>query len=248
MSRPRGRPLFEVVRDQQRGTRFGGPPVSVDPVAPRGVLPKIDAGGVDADEPPRTLRIPTGYLAVAGGVWIISVVAAFSIGFSRGGTAALEEARQERISSSALLGGNDGSGEQRTGDSAGALPQGRQSPDQGLDRTANSRQTPTGPVTRPDLSEDTRVAGLNYIVVERFPPEEAVSVAEFLIARGIDVMVLPDKDQRLRRVVTRRGFEGWRSNTEARTLEQELLRLGRVWKSQGGSKDFSQLLPQKYEK
>ena len=96
-----------------------------------------------------------------------------------------------------------------------------------------------------DFYEDTRQAGLNYIIITRVDAIEAERIGAFLAGHRIDVMLLPDNNAWL--VVTRGGFETWLTNPSAQRLSETLRRLGREWRTQhGGSRDFDDLYGQKF--
>jgi len=195
---------------------------------------------------PRIIRLPIGYIYVALAVVVVAIVGSYFVGVSRGTQRALQTLEgggsQPPINDPTL----------NAGDGGGANP-GAGTPIQNRNTAPNpapgNAASPTNPGPtmpgRRTLDRDTRQAGLNYIIIERFEPDEAWAVKEFLKRNGIDVLVLKDNNPALLQVVTAEGFRGWSSNAAAQALDQKLERLGRQWRSrERGSKDFSLKLAQ----
>ncbi len=224
---------------------FAPPRVQVESIAPESASPSGPAS-------PRLIRLPVGYLYVALAVVVLLIVGSYFVGVSRGRAQAQHQpasggdAAEGASINDPTLNGNGLSG--GLAREPGPAPSGTDASRAGhgtANPEAPPRQTPAGPRT-PD--RDTRRAGLNYIIVERFEPAEAWAVKEFLKRHGIDVLVLRDNNPSLLQVVTAEGFQGWNSNAAAQALNRRLEELGRQWKTrEGGSKDFSQRLPKKHE-
>lgn len=217
---------------------FKPPRVQVESIAPEQAA--SPAGPVS----PRLIRLPVGYLYVGLAAVVLLIVGSYFVGVSRGKAQALASAGgagtepPPAINDPTLQSSRDTSG--GASDSRATDPGGR-----GTTGTSGAREQPATPTGRRVLDRDTRRAGLNYIIVERFDPAEAWAVKEFLKRNGIDVLVLADNNPALLQVVTAEGFQGWASNAAAQTLDKRLGELGRQWKSrEGGSKDFSKRLPQ----
>lgn len=196
----------------------------------------------------RIVRIPIGYFYVGGGIALALLILVYSFGVRQGRAAAEADLRAagdrgDIIDPSTTSGG---SGPIKDAGSGGAgTPNTRIEPETPNSNTNSTR--PNLPAGRVPLERDTRIRGLNYLIVEQFDREEAVGVANFLRDQGVDVMLLPTNNPRLLKVVTRTGFDGWGSNPEAQSLHQKIRDLGRIWKrQQDGSKDFSQSFPEKY--
>lgn len=251
MSRRKDIPaLYELISSERRGTG----PISHSQT-PAADIPRPGHHGpaVNAQSPeahafdpgsPRSVRIPFGFLMVAVGAAIVLIVLAYAVGQSQGYKQAHEEISTRRTpttdpsrepTGTSLDGSGDGgSPTSNTGlENLGAI---QQDPVPGP--AAGDADPPREQPQTPDRNEDTRVPGLNYLIVEQFDAKEADKVADFLSGQGIDVMVLPTKNRGLYQVIARKGFEG--SELDARTeFERRVVRLGKDWKSkQGGSKNF----------
>lgn len=173
---------------------------------------------------PVVLRLPKGVaLLIAAGVLLLILVA-YWVGHARGGAAA--DARyQER---------------------AEALNQTRPSgpmpvilePDSRIVNPPNTA-VPAGSVY------DTRVKGLNYLILAQYPEAEAQRLHAFLAERGVETLVTSSDNARLFLVV---GAEGYQSPSAGKTYQDTLRRLGREWKSDGrGGDDLSTMWWKKYE-
>ncbi|MCC6908625.1 MAG: hypothetical protein IT430_11830 [Phycisphaerales bacterium] len=193
---------------------------------------------------PRIIRLPVGYIYVAVAVAVLLIVGSYFVGLSRG--------RQQGLASTQDTGGGpliedptlgEGIGNPDAG--ANQQPQGASPSTAGQGGNAAARQPNPGPAPTGlggrALDRDTRQAGLNYIIVERFDPAEAWAVKEFLKRNGVDALVLADNNPSLLQVVTAQGFKGWQTDSAAQALYRRIQQLGQQWKArEGGSKDFSQ--------
>lgn len=247
MSKRSTKPLYELLHDKNRAAR------RLDAEGEQRIQPPPPAAEAEAAAAAeglgRIVRIPIGYFYVGGGIAIAVLILVYSFGVRQGRNAA-EAEFQASLDRGTIIDPAAESGSGRTPettDPGGAFtPNTRIQPESGGTQAENRRPNlPSGDVP---LERDTRIRGLNYIVVEQFETDEAYKVAAFLRERGVDVMLLPTNNPRLLRVVTRTGFDGWGSNAEAQSLHQRIKDLGRTWKRQAdGTKDFSQSFPQKYQ-
>ena len=223
---------------------FTPPRVQVESIAPEST--KLPSGPIS----PRLIRLPVGYVYVGLAVVVLLIVGSYFVGVNRGRAQALkapptgEGGDTSAINDPTLVGHLTNGREGRTSPGGGG-PDPSTLRDPSTPPQSGANATPAG---QRQLDRDTRQRGLNYIIVERFDPAEAWAVKEFLRRNGIDVLVLRDNNPALLQVVTAEGFQGWISNTAAQALDKRLEALGRQWKSrEGGTKDFSQKLPKKYE-
>lgn len=260
MSKRRETPaLFELVRasgikrPEMAGSENPLRPVprANEPVAEPVVSAASSTTQVVNQEPTtfgRTIRLPMGYVFLAAAGMIVMLVIAYSVGFSRGG--AESRAKKADLASfgppvsttKSPANGNENSvanqDSLRANNSGLGVNQPRNEAE--IPRQPATSQPQQRPVAGAARDEDTRESGLNYIIVEQFDPEEADAVAEFLLARGIDVMVLPTNNRNLRMVVVREGYRGWSSNQAGQAMLRKIRDLGRIWASNGqGSKNFS---------
>lgn len=218
------------------------PRVHVESIAPESAA--APAGPIS----PRIIRLPVGYIYVAVAVAVLLIVGSYFVGVSRGrqqGLASLQQSGEQPPIDDPTLhagGANPGPGNSSSGASQ-QQPRGGSPSNAGQGALTNQPDpgpAPAGPGGRP-LDRDTRQAGLNYIIVERFDPAEAWAVKEFLKRNGIDALVLADNNPSLLQVVTAQGFKGWQTDSAAQALYRKIQQLGQQWKArEGGSKDFSQ--------
>ena len=219
---------------------FAPPRVHVESIAPEAEAAPMGPSS------PRIIRLPIGYIYVALAVVVVMIVGSYFVGVSRGRHQALqpttETCKQPPNKDPTLHAGDGGGADLGT---KAPLENRNTAPNPAPGNAAGpANPGPTAPGRRP-LDRDTRQAGLNYIVIERFEPDEAWAVKEFLKRNGIDVLVLKDNNPALLQVVTAEGFRGWSSNSAAQALDKRLEQLGRQWKSrERGSKDFSLKLAQ----
>ena len=203
-----------------------------------------------AEEPAtlnQSIRLPLGYIFVACAAVILLLVIAYSVGYARGNNASKAEKAgflnnsNSTESTESTTSNNTTTSPPMDNQAASTTSHNNANPDLSKGNRNLSNPTPTT-----DRTTDTRRKGLNYIFVERFSPEEADQVADYLAGQGIDAMVLP-ANNRLRQVVLRQGFEGWSSNRQGQALLAKIKALGREWKSQhGGTKNFDQAYGNKF--
>jgi len=211
----------------------------------------------------RTLRIPVGYVIVAGGLALALAVLAYMIGFKRAeAKAEADRARavQEQLEvvdplTAPVMGGSTGaptggtgspSGGQRLATRPPASPQGPSASPAG-DKAGSSTQTAPSLNTTPGLERDPRVPGLNYWVVARLGPDEARKAAAYLQASGVNVAVIETGSSKFREVIAADGFEGSGSGPEAARIKSRILELGRLYRVQEkGPTDFSDMYARKF--
>lgn len=209
----------------------------------------------------RVLRVPVGFVIVYLGATIVLLIVAYSVGYSRGknytlneeATAKMGQFNQNQINTAGSPGNdnmvnNSGYSPQNTGSNT-ADNNNRQSNSSNNNKTEPRVINSNNPITAENnsnntttnLYKDTRVKGLNYIIIEQFSSEEAVRVAEFLKKNNINVMLLKTNDRELLQVVAKQGIPGSRYSTDGVRLKQQIQLLGKDWKNQyGGTKNFDQ--------
>lgn len=194
----------------------------------------------------RTIRLPMGYVFVAVMAMIVLLIVAYSIGFARGHAALKSAKNTARTTDSSPTGTKNNANRASIAGPANQFENPSQLGSANSDRsTTNTRINPG--TTVPARTDDTRVPGLNYIIVERFAPQEADLVADFLAGYGIDVIVLPANNRNLREVIVRQGYNGWLSNTAGQQMFSRIKDLGREWRSRyKGSKNFDKALAKKF--
>jgi len=233
-------------------------PMTEPKIAPR---PVREDGGFPL-APGKSVRVPSGYLFFGSGLLIALLIAAFALGYARG-----ERAAEIRIAGDLRQGENpdiveplNGTPSTRTQQTQ---PQPQAQPTTRTTRPTGQRQptTPAAPsqptrtpggalvVTRDNA--DPRTPGENYLFVALRGPEEAVEIAEFLTANGVNAAVFDSNRPTLRQVVALRGFppdaiRGQNSN-EYQRFRQNIRDLGREWATRTrGSQNFDDLYPVRY--
>lgn len=266
MSRRRNDPaLFEIIHDQ--GISKGSIDSSLGRRRPFGSrraptsAGSDQRGGAAGDESGgfamgRIVRIPLGYVIVAVGVAVSLIVVAYGVGVGRGerSISSVRDRTGLEIQDPTWNTDELGLGDETAPPPFTAGMRDRDDGDAGANTGTRTSVSPSlamdgdGPVTaRYGRYQDTRIVGLNYIVIARLKPDEADRAADFLETHGIDVMVLPVNNPSLRILASRRGFAGYLTDPDALRLRNELTRLGRIWEQQyGGSTDFSQHYGEKF--
>ena len=212
----------------------------------------------------RTVRIPIGYVIVAGGLALALAVGTYLIGYSRAEANAESERRrvlQNELDMVDPL--NSPSGALASPQTTQNAPLGGAAPTQTATRppqpnqgTSTQQAPPTGgqrqqaaPGPAPGagaLERDPRVPGLNYWVIARLGPDEARRAASYLQASGVDVAVVETNSDKFREVIASAGFEGL-SSPDAARLKSRILELGRMYRVQEkGPTDFSDMYARKF--
>jgi len=194
----------------------------------------------------RTIRLPLGYVFVAVMAMILLLIVAYSVGFARGHAALKSPENAEKATDSRSSGTRNNVNQASVADPANVSE--NPSPPSKVNSDRSTTNALTNPrALAPARTVDTRVPGLNYIIVERFSLQEADLVADFLAGHGIDVMVLPANNRNLREVIVRQGYNGWLSNAAGQQMFSRIKDLGREWRSrQNGSKNFDKALAKKF--
>ena len=197
---------------------------------------------VEGESPPigpgRALRVPAGYLLIAGVAVAAVMVGVFAWGFSRGEAAARSETAKTLAAAVAgrsvrdPLGEVDGVGGDRDGLGAGMADEpSLNEAMRGLD------STPEG---------DPRRAGLNYFVLSHATVETAPEVVAFCRTQGLEAHVVADHNGVLRKVIVTPGYaDGARRSETVQALERRIRDVGLSWKAQRrGNTDFSGAYPE----
>lgn len=183
---------------------------------------------------PVMLRVPRGYVALAGIFLVSIVVLAYMVGQSRGMREGIAQTRAEY--------------EQVYGSDAGAVAfvPGRERQGSG-----------TGAViAEPDAAdnafyittEDPREEGKNYFVVATDDEAGAKRLLKFLAARNVEAAGFAT-DRGLYQVIVLWGFAGSeRSSSKVKDYERSLQRLGAEWGRMPGGRSFTSqgMYPERY--
>ncbi len=242
----RGPTLFELMGDGNRLRAPGASPGEHHPVS----VSRHEHPAADLPGPRAALRVPTGYLFVAGAAAIAGLILAYSIGFTAG------QKKRDRLDAQRLAAQTTRQAENLpTRDPLLAptnSPANAASPDRPrsgpADQPTRASETRTAPSTRP--AGDPREPGLNYFIVAYDRQAEAERAAEFLRSNGVPAAAVPaDTSPDRYYVVSLRGFPASEVGSSAYTEHRSLLmRLGRVWKrDHRGTDDFSSVWAQKHQ-
>lgn len=234
--------LYELMKrdDRSRHPQVGASRPAESP------MPGPMVGGAEA--PRRAVRVPIGWLWLAGCVALAAAVLAYTLGHARGersgfaqGEASLRErSAQDLLDRAVADPAATPRGEAPAGGSAAGARGAAGSQESGQD--AGSR---TPPAPRPP-GVDPRTKGWTYIVVAHLPPTEADALVSFLLASGLDAAAISDNNARLRKVVALPGYpEGTSQSESLKRLMSKVKATGEKWKNAArGHRDFSDAYPE----
>ncbi len=215
---------YEVMRQAtQRGKApEPAPAAAADQPAPAdGESPRGRWGWLTGPRQPLLLRVPKGYIVLAGAVLVGVIVLAHwsgrSVGHREGFRTAVEQF--EATQPGGLLWDveeNTGSG---TGQAA-ARPGARV-------------------IEIPTAEQDPRQDGLNYWVLAHYRQAEAERFLAFLWSRQVEAAAFRRHNSGLFQVVALKGFAPGELRDAAEKYRQQLLALGRVWRDQHRGSDLS---------
>ncbi|MHC4976932.1 MAG: hypothetical protein ACYTF7_10065 [Planctomycetota bacterium] len=195
---------------------------------------------------PPSVRIPTGYLFVAAATIVALIMGGYLVGFNRG-SANERSARGQEIARD-LDSQTVRDPLVRTAPLNPTLLQA--SPDDGGDQIAATTEPSISEDGGASLTEaivaiapdtDPRVPGMNYYIIARDLPDEAVRAATYLRQNGIQASALPTGRPDRKLVVAMEAFaSGQTSSQVARDLKASIQEAGRLWKrDHRGTTDFS---------
>ena len=228
--KPTNAALYELMGKkptEQRGPRHPPPPETGPRPAPG---PRWIGVG-------RTLRLPVGYIWLAGGGGILLLALVFSAGYLRGHRQATTTLEQEWLATH-----------------QGALPVPPPEVQPALVQRSESR-TPTktpAATAKPSgpgqVLSDPRVEGLNYFILIHTQRDNAVQLARFCRQGGVEAYAVPVKNGVLYRVLMLPGYAaGDRSSEPVRELEQRIVEVIRKWKLQVNPRDELAYYPERFD-
>lgn len=228
--------------------------------------------------PGRTMRVPVGYIFLAAAALLTATLASYMFGFRRGGVARERELVALRADAAVRGPAKDplladqnaqrppvaptntrAGGEIDAAEAASALGP------LVAGTTAPNAPSSAEPASKPAASRDplviedsTRVplaAGLNYYIIDRLRPDEALAAARYLRLHGVEAAVFstrilfPGDSSSLRLVVALKGFApGEVSSPESKTYASRIREIGRRWRAEeNGVSDFSTMYAAKYQ-
>ena len=221
--------LYEVLGRRDRGD---------DTVTAR---PRRDKPGLASAG--RSVRVPIGYLWLAGGVLLVIVVGSFSAGYLRGeqvGTTAWEE--DWLASQGASL-----PHPVPPPEVAAPGPEALQPPPTAIEAAAAIKGAAAPPAWGP-ITSDPRVAGHNYFVLIHTRRDDAISLAQFCRDLGVEAYVVRAKNVSLFRVIALPGYaKGERSSEAVLALERRIEKVARNWKLQVNPRDDLAADPERFD-
>ncbi len=192
----------------------------------------------------RTMRVPVGYLWLAGAAGLVLLVAAFSTGYIRGHQEATTTLEREWL---------------EMGQPTLAVPPPeiltidppqRAAPAPTEQSVVTPGPTKRGmPADRPGkVLSDPRQEGINYFILIHTHRDNAVRLAEFCRREGVEAYAVPDgRNRSLYRVVVLPGYaRGQRSSEPVRALERRIADVNRKWKLEENPRDELGYYPERF--
>ena len=219
-------------------------PVRPTPVADPTESPFWRGGG-------RSVRVPVGYVFVAGAVVFALCVGAYVLGAHQGRRA--ERDQYARDAAAAWLGPDADPLNAPDSLSGATTPQTNAQQQATRPTQPQARPQPSQQQTQPQQTARPPVQtgagrlteGLNHFVIARLGPDEAHRAATYLRSNGLEVGVFPADNPRFREVISLQGFgagsgQDGIGGPEAARLRSEIRRVGRLYRSQeSGPTDFA---------
>jgi len=187
---------------------------------------------------PMVLRVPRGLvvLIIAGTIGLF--VLSYSVGHSRGASAALATFAEGQEPGRARP-----SAPRRSGVDGGADLSDSPGPDAGLP----AENTTYVDLQANPLGVDTREVGLNYYNIAMYDRETAERLIQFLYGHGVESCAVPLQNGRLFQVVDLLGIEPGRVGDLGKKRKDLLMQLGKSWKKdEKGPGDLSDAWAEKY--
>ena len=197
----------------------------------------------------RTIRVPVGYLWLAGAGGLVVLIGAFSTGYVRGqheATAKLErewiETRQPTLAvppPEIATADRPVRTDPSTGFQRGAV----------IDPPALSQTRANAALTvNARVLSDPREEGYNYFILIHTHRDNAVELAVFCRQEGVEAYAVPDKkNSSLYRVLVLPGYtKGQRSSEPVRALEERITAATRKWKLQRNPRDELGYYPERF--
>lgn len=187
--------------------------------------------------PGRSVRIPVGFLFLAGAGVIAVGIISFMIGHRAGGRA-MEAQYADRFGGMPMMTPvrdplTEGADQEEPGGYA----------DGDLRSTVErAEEAATVPVTEPPapvvidqrqwgpVESDPRQEDLHYFILATTRTEGARRLAEFCRVNGLEAYVVPSNNSRLRCVTVLPGFET-KSGPQVRRMREQIHRIGAMWKA-----------------
>jgi hypothetical protein len=225
MSKRSAQPALYEKINMRSGSLTASPPARVEPkpvaISDR-TTPWISPG--------QSVRLPVGYLLLAGAVVLFLLFATYMFSYKQGFKAAQAEVDQALLQAAnaqmeaTLI---EPLKEVPAGSSvAAAPPKSSTSP-----KPAAARH----PSAWGALRGDPRQKGLNYFVLAEGTAAGIMKLAEFCRANGLETYVVPSKNERLRAIALPGFGSAERSSQAVKALESQIHRIGEQWKKQDRS-------------
>lgn len=235
----KGPTLFELMGEPRRPAR----PMSA---APEPTPLHFDEPEARVFGSSRALRVPMGYLFIAGAVAVAAMALAYSIGFQAG------QSKRDRMDARQIANGVTGDTEPIR-DPLLAPAKTSAPPRQQTVANAPPKQSTPSQATTPSrpaspIGGDPRLPDMNYFIVAYYGPELAKRAVEFLRANGVEAAAISANNGQFHYVVSLKPFTAAEVGSPAyEEHKSQLKRLGRIWKrDHKGPDDFSEVWAQKH--
>ena len=244
MAKGREKPaLYELISKRPRAAALRPAPGRDEMEEPSFDEPAEDT--ILGISPGRVVRMPIGIVFLIAFALLAAVFGAYQIGHHQGGEAMVDRLEAKRLEGELAIRPTDPLNED---DPARAVANNdltiRDMLDQSRSQADQTSPPPPGGSANLILvdadAEDPRESGLNYQVLAYVRRDEAERAGQFLAERDIRVARLPVDPRGRTELVALEGFPGGQLNSrEARRYRDRLRQLGREYRSQGGTVDFS---------
>jgi hypothetical protein len=228
-TKPTGPALYELMRGRRREAPEAPEPEPPAPPPPTG---RLGPGGA--------VRVPVGYLLLAAAVVLAVVVAAFTVGYSRGRQEAKAELERAWVATNLPLA-------LPPPEDRGPAPPGPAAPET-MPEPAATEGPAEAPAGAGPVLSDPREPGKNYFVLIHTQRDNAIRLAQFCRQQGVEAYAVRAKNLSLYKVVALPGYgRGERAADFVRALEQRIEEVVRRWKVQVNPRDELAYYPEKYE-
>ncbi len=190
--------------------------------------------------PGRTIRLPVGYLLLGSAAALVLLVAAFTVGYTRGQRFAKAQLEQQDwpMTAQPLM----------------RVPPPEEiavedpAPGEATVATGAAAVEPPMPLGWGPVVSDPRVAGRNYFVLIHTQYDNAVELADFCRGNGLEAYVIPADNMALYRVIVLPGYErGQRASDLVRRLERDIVEVATKWRLQVNPRDDLAYYPERYD-
>lgn len=191
--------------------------------------PRMGQWWVQANRPVM-IRMPRGYLVLTAAAVLLLIGIAYWVGSVRGHLRAIREMESGSVPPGMIR-----------------LPEEDQAaPTAPAGSVLRDRSAPSQPASR----DDPRTPGLNYLILARYPLDEAQRLIAFLKEQGVDAVGIPAHTRGLYLVVALKGFDRTQYNAEPGIrFKEQMRRIGRAWKAHNNNRgdDLASMYFERYD-